>query len=200
MMVILADVKELSQYQELAVAGILDQLYTMIKHILILMTIIMAAIAAIDYSYQSYEHHKDLKMTKQEVKDEHKQAEGNPEIKQKIRRLRREQSQKRIKITVPEATVIITNPEHYAIALKYDPNDIAAPICVAKGLDSIAKNIKEIAREHNIAIVENKPLARALYKDVNIDQEIPVEHFEEVAKIISYVMSLEEQAKQKKFK
>ena len=200
MMVILADVKELSQYQELAVAGILDQLYTMIKHILILMTIIMAAIAAIDYSYQSYEHHKDLKMTKQEVKDEHKQAEGNPEIKQTIRRLRREQSQKRIKITVPEATVIITNPEHYAIALKYDPNDIAAPICVAKGLDSIAQNIKEIAREHNIAIVENKPLARALYKDVNIDQEIPVEHFEEVAKIISYVMSLEEQAKQKKFK
>jgi flagellar biosynthetic protein FlhB len=200
MMLILADVKELSQYQELSVAGILDQLYTMIKHILILITIIMAAIAAIDYSYQSYEHHKSLKMTKQEVKDEHKQSEGNPEIKQKIRRLRNEQSQKRIKVTVPEATVIITNPEHYAIALKYDPNDVAAPICVAKGLNIIAQNIKEIARENNITIVENKPLARALYKDVGIDQEIPVEHFEEVAKIISYVMSLEEQAKQRKLK
>jgi flagellar biosynthetic protein FlhB len=96
--------------------------------------------------------------------------------------------------------VIITNPEHYAIALKYDPNDVAAPICVAKGLNMIAQNIKEIARENNITIVENKPLARALYKDVGIDQEIPVEHFEEVAKIISYVMSLEEQAKQRKLK
>jgi len=199
-MVILADVKELSQYQELAVAGILDQLTTMIKHILILVTIIMAAIAAADFSYQSYEHYKELKMTKQEVKDEHKQSEGNPEIKQKIKSLRKEQMQKIIRITVPEATVVITNPEHYAVALKYEPDGQNAPICVAKGLDLIAQNIKDIAKEHDITIFENPPLARALYKDVKIDEEIPVEHFEEVARIISYVMSLEQKAKEKKKK
>jgi flagellar biosynthesis protein FlhB len=200
MLVIIADTRELSQYQELSVAGILDQLFTMIKHILILVTIIMAVVAAVDFAYQSYEHFKELKMTKQEVKDEYKQTEGNPEIKQKIRRLRREQSQKRIKVNVPKATVVITNPNHYAVALKYDPQILQAPICVAKGLDLIAQNIRKIAQEHDIAIVESPPLARALYKDVDYDQEIPVEHFEEVAKIISYVMSLEQKAKATKMK
>ena len=200
LLVILADVKELSQYQELSIAGILDQLFTMIKDIIILITIIMAVIAAVDFSYQSYEHFKELKMTKQEVKEEHKQTEGNPEVKQKIRKLRREQSQKRIKVTVPQATVVITNPEHYAVALKYNPKSIEAPICVAKGLDLIAQNIKAIAKEHDIPIVESPPLARALYKDVDYDQEIPVEHFEEVAKIISYVMSLEQKATDDKMK
>lgn len=198
LLVIMADIKELSQYQELSIEGILSQLFTMIKDIIILVTIIMAVIAAVDFSYQSYEHFKDLKMTKQEVKDEHKQTEGNPEIKQKIRKLRREQSQKRIKITVPQATVVITNPEHYAVALKYEQGGIEAPICVAKGLDLIAENIKTIAKEHDIPIVESPPLARALYKDVDYDQEIPVEHFEEVAKIISYVMSLEQKTQNKK--
>ncbi|GAB4168469.1 MAG: flagellar biosynthesis protein FlhB [Rickettsiaceae bacterium] len=200
LMVILADVKELSQYQELSIAGIIDQLATMVKHILILVTIIMAAIAAVDYSYQSYEHYKELKMTKQEVKDEYKQAEGNPEIKQKLRSLRRSQAKKRIKVTVPQATVVITNPEHYAIALKYEVGGFSAPVCVAKGLDLIAQSIKEIAKEHDVPIFESPPLARALYKDVKLDEEIPVEHFEEVAKIISYVMSLEAKAKERKRK
>lgn len=198
LLVILADVKELSQYQELSIAGILNQLFTMMKDIIILVTIIMAMIAALDFSYQNYEHFKELKMTKKEIKDEHKDAEGNPEIKQKLRRLRREQSQKRIKITVPQATVVITNPEHYAVALKYEQGGVEAPICVAKGLDLIAQHIKTVAKEHNIPIVESPPLARALYKDVDYDQEIPVEHFEEVAKIISYVMSLEQKAKDAK--
>ena len=198
MIVIFADVKELGQYQELSIAGILEQLLTMIKHILILITIIMAAIAAIDYSYQRYEYYNELKMTKQEVKEEHKQSEGNPEIKQKLRSLRRNQAKQRIKSTVPQATVIITNPEHYAIALKYDVKTHTAPICIAKGLDLIAESIKEIAEEHNVPIVQSPPLARALYKDVDLDAEIPVEHFEEVAKIISYVMSLETQEKSKK--
>lgn len=197
-LVILADIKELSQYQELSISGILGQLTTMIYHILILVTIIMAAIAALDYSYQKYDHHNQLKMTRQEVKDEYKQTEGNPEVKQKIRALRREQSQKRIKQTVPKATVIITNPEHYAVALKYDTSSYDAPICVSKGLDLIAQKIKEIAKEHNVPIVESPPLARALYKDVKIDNEIPVEHYEAVAKIISYVMSLEQKQKKKK--
>ncbi|MEA0971236.1 Flagellar biosynthetic protein FlhB [Candidatus Megaera venefica] len=198
LLIILADVKELSQYQELSVAGILDQLMTMVRHILILVTIIMAVIASVDFAYQSYEHYTELKMTKQEVKDEYKQSEGNPEIKQKLRSLRRSQAKKRIKLTVPQATVVITNPEHYAIALKYEAGAGLAPVCVAKGLDLIAQTIKEIAKESSIPIVENPPLARALYKDVKIDEEIPIDHFEEVAKIISYVMSLEEKTKQKK--
>ncbi len=198
LLVILADVKELSQYQELSISGILDQLMTMVRHILILVTIIMAVIAAVDFAYQSYEHYTELKMTKQEVKDEYKQSEGNPEIKQKLRSLRRNQAKKRIKLTVPAATVVITNPDHYAIALKYEAGAGSAPICVAKGLDLIAQTIKEIAKESNVPIVENPPLARALYKDVKIDEEIPIDHFEEVAKIISYVMSLEAQTKQKK--
>ena len=162
LLVILADVKELSQYQELSVTGILNQLFTMMKDIIILVTIIMAVIAALDFSYQSYEHFKGLKMTKKEIKDEHKDSEGNPEIKQKLRRLRREQSQKRIKITVPQATVVITNPEHYAVALKYEQGGVEAPICVAKGLDLIAQNIKAIAKEHDIPIVESPPLALGL--------------------------------------
>ncbi len=197
-MIILGDVGEVSQYQELSIRGILNQLSTMVTHILILVTIIMAVIAAVDFSYQSYEHFSDLKMTKQEVKDEYKQAEGNPEIKQKLRALRRKNSKKRIKSIVPQATVIITNPEHYAVALKYETNSASAPMCIAKGLDLIAQTIKEIALEHNIPIVESPPLARSLYKIVDVDEEIHVEHFEEVAKIISYVMALDEKAKEKR--
>lgn len=199
-LVILADVGQLGQYQNLSVAGIIDQLGTMVIHILILVTIIMAVIAAVDYSYQSYDYYNELKMTKHEVKEEYKQAEGNPEIKQKLRSLRREQAKRQIKITVPQATVIVTNPEHYAIALKYNMQETSAPVCIAKGLDLIAQTIKEIAKESDIPIVENPPLARALYKDVKIDQEIPVEHYEEVAKIISYIMSLETKAQERKQK
>lgn len=199
-LVILSDLKEMTQYQELSIAGILNHLKTILFDIIILVTIIMAAIAAVDFSYQKYDHYIQLKMTKQEVKDEYKQTEGNPEIKQKIRSLRRQQSQRRIKQTVPTATVVITNPEHYAVALKYEMGDTGAPVCVAKGLDLIAQKIKEIAKEHEVPIVESPPLARALYKDVNIDQEIPVEHFEAVAKVITYVMSLEEAAKNRRKK
>jgi flagellar biosynthetic protein FlhB len=197
-LVILADVQELTQYQELSIAGILDQLKNMIYDILMLVTIIMAAIAGVDFTYQKYEHFTNLKMTKQEVKDEHKQSEGNPEVKRKLRQLRHEQSQKQIKQSVPKATVVITNPEHYAIALQYEMHKMDAPICVAKGLDLIAQKIKEIAKESDVPIVENPPLARLLYKDVKIDQEIPVEHFEAVAKIISYILSLEEKRKKRK--
>jgi len=194
-MVIASDVKELSQYQNLSIAGILDQLRQMVNHILICVCVIVCVIAFLDFLYQKYEHHISLKMTKHEVKEEYKQTEGSPEIKQKIRALRREQAQKRIKQTVPKATVVITNPEHYAVALQYDQHTMKAPVLLAKGLDLIAKKIREIADENNIPIIENPPIARALYKDVGIDEEIPIEHYEAVAKIISYVMSLKERKK-----
>ena len=118
--------------------------------------------------------------------------EGSPEIKQKLKSLRKEQAQRRIKETVPKTTVVITNPEHYAIALQYEHNKMQAPIVVAKGLDLIAQKIKEIAKEYEIPIVENPPLARIIYKQVKINEEIPVEHYEAVAKIITYVMSLKQ--------
>lgn len=197
-LVILADVKELSQYQELSVAGILDQLQTMVYHILILVTIIMAAIAGVDFAYQKYNHFNNLKMTKQEVKEEYKQSEGSPEIKQKLRQLRQEQSQKRVQQTVPEATVVITNPEHYAVALKYEPKAMDAPVVVAKGLDLIAQRIKQIAAENDIAVVESPPLARGLFKDIEINDPITEEYFEAVAKIISYVMAVAEERRKKK--
>ena len=146
LLIIIADVKELSQYQELSIAGILSHLMLMVRHILILVTIIMAVLAAIDYAYQSYEHYLSLKMTKQEVKEEYKQSEGNPEIKQKIRSLRRSQAKSRIRSTVPEATVIITNPEHYAVALKYEAETKTAPICVAKGLTLLLKLLKKLQK------------------------------------------------------
>ncbi len=189
-LIINADVKELAQYQNLALAGILGQLQSMVNHILICVCIIVAFIAIGDYAYQRFKHYSSLRMTKQEQKEEYKQTEGNPEVKKKIKSLRREQAQKRIKQTVPKATVIITNPEHYAVALQYEQGKMQAPILIAKGLDLIAQRIKEIGEEHDIPIVENPPLARSIYKSVSINQEIPIEHYETVAKIISYVMAL----------
>jgi len=195
--VITSDVKELRLYQDLSISGILAQLQNMVNHIMICVSIIMVVIAIVDFSYQRFEHFSSLKMTKHEQKEEYKQMEGSPEVKQKIKSIRKEQAQKRLKQTVPKATVVITNPEHYAIALQYEHTKMQAPILVAKGLDLIAQKIKEIAAENEIPIVENPPLARVIYKKVQIDEEIPVEHYEAVAKIITYVMSLKHKKKNK---
>jgi flagellar biosynthetic protein FlhB len=123
------------------------------------------------------------------MKEEFKQSEGDPHIKGKIRQLRQQRMKKRMMAAVPKASVIITNPTHYSVALSYE-RGMPAPICVAKGVDLIALKIREIAGEHNIPIVENVPLARALYANVEIDEEIPVEHYHAVAEIIGYVMGM----------
>jgi len=128
-------------------------------------------------------------MSLQEMKQEFKQSEGDPHIKAKIRQLRQARMKKRMMAAVPKASVIITNPTHYAVALRYE-RGMAAPICVAKGVDTIALKIREVAGQHDIPIVENVPLARALYATVDIDEEIPVEHYHAVAEIIGYVMGL----------
>lgn len=189
------DVQDLMQYQYMPISGILTQLRSIINNIMLCVCIIMAIIAIADFFFQRFEYLNNLKMTKREQKEEHKQLEGNPEIKRKIKSLRRQQAQKRIKQTVPKATVVITNPQHYAVALYYDPKTTTAPILVAKGLDLIAQNIKVIAQEHEIPVVENPPLARSIYKHVEVDEEIPIEHYEAVAKVISYVMSLNKKKK-----
>jgi flagellar biosynthetic protein FlhB len=140
-----------------------------------------------DYIYQRRKFNEDMKMTKQEVKDEYKDTEGNPQIKQRQRQKMQEVSQRRMMQSVPEADVVITNPTHLAIALKYDADESVAPVVVAKGEDYVANKIKEVARENNIMIMENKPLARALYATVDIGQEIPPELYEAVAEILALV-------------
>jgi flagellar biosynthetic protein FlhB len=151
---------------------------------------IMTVIAALDYAYQKWDHKEKLKMTKQEVKDERKQQDGDPKIKQRIAALRMERARERMMQAVAKADVVITNPTHYAIALKYDMDSMPAPILVGKGMDSLAIRIREIAEENDIPIVENPPLARALYAGVEIDEEIPAEHYHAVAEVIGYVFRL----------
>jgi flagellar biosynthetic protein FlhB len=151
---------------------------------------VMTLITLIDVVYQRFLHHKELRMTKQQVKDEHKQSEGDPLIKARLRQIRVERARKRMMAAVPEADVVITNPTHYAVALKYDQRTMEAPRVVAKGVDNIALRIREVAEEHGVAIVENPPVARALHAAVEIDQEIPPEHYKAVAEIIGYVMRL----------
>jgi len=149
----------------------------------------LAIVAIADYFFQYRSWFQRQKMSLQEIKDEFKQSEGDPHIKGKIRQLRQQRSKKRMMAAVPKASVIITNPTHYSIALSYE-RGMSAPICVAKGVDNIAFKIREIAREHDIPIVENVPLARALYATVEIDQEIPMEHYHAVAEVIGYVMRM----------
>ncbi len=146
-----------------------------------------SVIAVLDYSYQRQQWWNKLKMTAQEVKDEYKQQEGDPTVKAKIRQIRMERGRKRMMSAVPEASVVITNPTHYAIALKYE-RGMAAPICMAKGVDALALKIREVATEHDIPLFENPPLARALHATVEVDDEIPEEHYKAVAEVIGFVM------------
>jgi flagellar biosynthetic protein FlhB len=149
----------------------------------------LAVVALADYLFQYRQWYERQKMTLQEMKEEYKQSEGDPHIKGRIRQLRQQRMKKRMMAAVPKASVIITNPTHYSVALTYD-RGMAAPVCVAKGVDNIAFKIREIAKQHDIPIVENVPLARALHATVKVDEEIPVEHYHAVAQIIGYVMGL----------
>jgi flagellar biosynthetic protein FlhB len=149
----------------------------------------LAVVAIADYFFQYRQWFERHKMSLQEMKEEFKQSEGDPHVKGRIRQLRQARMKKRMMAAVPKASVIITNPTHYAVALSYE-RGMAAPICVAKGVDTIALKIREVAGEHGIPIIENVPLARALYATVEIDDEIPVEHYHAVAEIIGYVMGL----------
>ncbi|MGB0893684.1 MAG: flagellar biosynthesis protein FlhB [Parashewanella sp.] len=147
-------------------------------------------IVIIDVPYQLWNHKKQLKMTKQEVKDEYKDTEGKPEVKGRIRQLQREMAQRQMMGEVPNADVIVVNPEHYAVALKYDADKAAAPYVVAKGLDQMAFKIREIAREHDVAIVSAPPLARAVYHTTDLNQQIPDGLFTAVAQVLAYVFQL----------
>jgi flagellar biosynthetic protein FlhB len=147
-------------------------------------------LAIFDYAYQKWKYEEDMKMTKEEVKEEMKSQEGDPQIKQKIRAVQLMIARRRMLSSVPKADVVITNPIHYAVAVQYDLENMAAPMVVAKGARKIAQRIKEIAREHNVPIVENKPLAQALFKDVEIGQAVPEKLFKAVADVLAFVYKL----------
>ncbi len=149
-------------------------------------------IAGLDYAYTKYKHEKDIRMSKQEIKEEYKNIEGNPLIKGQIRQKMREASMRRMMQDLPQADVIITNPTHYAVAIKYEKDSGKAPIVVAKGVDFLAKKIREVATENEIEIVEDKPLARTLYANVDIGKEIPPELYKAVAEILAYVYKIKD--------
>jgi flagellar biosynthetic protein FlhB len=148
------------------------------------------ALSLLDYMYQRYDYKKSLKMSKQEVKEEFRQTEGDPQIKSRQREMRRRMSLNKIISEVPHATVVVTNPTHLAVALSYRQGEMSAPRVVAKGADRLAERIKEIARENKVPVLENKELARFLYKNVDVDQEIPLDMYQAVAQIIALVYRL----------
>ncbi len=154
--------------------------------------VVIFFIALLDYFYQRFEYMKNLRMSKQDIKDEYKNQEGDPHIKSRLRQIRMERAQKRMMANVPGADVVVTNPTHYSIALKYNKGNMAAPQVVAKGKDKVAFRIREMAEKNDVPIVENAPLARALFT-VDVEDEVPLEHYKAVAEIISYVYKLKGQ-------
>jgi len=156
---------------------------------LIGVVIVLFFIALVDYSYQRFDYYKNLRMSKQDIKDEYKQQEGDPMVKQRLRQVRMERAQKRMMANVPGADVVVTNPTHYSVALKYEQGQMAAPKVVAKGKDKVAFRIREMAERHDIPIVQRPPLARALFT-VDVEDEVPLDHYKAVAEVISYVYKL----------
>ena len=167
------------------------------QKLLMAAAILLVPVAIADILWRRFDWRKKQRMSQKDLKDEIKESEGSPEIRTKRARRRRELSQQRTIAVVPIADVILTNPTHYSVALKYDPANDMAPVCIAKGADMVALRIREIAFEHDIPIVENKPLARLLYDTVEVDQAVPVEHWEIVAEIISFVFDLKKNIRRK---
>ena len=174
-----------------SVAHIVECASAMIVRIIIA----FVAVAALDYFYQWWDYEKNMKMTKQEVKEEYKQMEGDPQVKGKIKQIQRQRAQQRMMQQVPQADVVIRNPTHYAVALRYKPETDAAPIVLAKGQDELALRIVRVAEEHNVAVMENVPLARALYAGAELDREIPPELYEAVAEVLVYIFRLDKDRK-----
>lgn len=183
-------------HDDLAIIPLTDLAYTLkrIHEIALWMVVgtiaVMTVVSVLDFAFQKHNHMKQLRMSRQEVRDEHKQSEGDPQVKAQIRRLRTERARQRMMAAVPQADVVITNPTHFSVALEYKMEQMAAPKLVAKGMDELALRIREVAEENEVPIVENPPLARALYASVELDEEIPPEHFKAVAEVIGYVMRL----------
>lgn len=189
-MLIMPRMRNLASFAGLETVQVAGLVFDLSKSIFLDVLAVVSVIAATDFLYQRWEFRKQLRMSRHELREEFKQTEGDPMIKSRLRQLRMERARRRMMAKVPEADVVITNPTHYAVALKYDPGKMTAPTVVAKGMDFLAQKIRAIAEENKVAIVENPPLARALYSGVELDQEIPAEHYKAVAEIIGYVFRL----------
>lgn len=189
--IIMSKIPIFLRFYELTVEQILNTIAMTVVQLGFFVGGAFLVLAVLDYVYQRFKHADSIKMSKQEVKEEYKNAEGDPQIKSKMKQKMREGSMKRMMQAIPEADVIITNPTHFAIAIKYDETKGIAPIVVAKGVDYVAQKIKEKAKEHGIEIVENKPLARALYYTVDLNKEIPPELYSAVAEVLAFIYNLQ---------
>ena len=187
-MVLQPHAQAITQLAALDVAAIIPLTWDILKLLMIAALITLGLGAGIDWIIQYQRFMQRMKMSKQEVKDEHKQSEGDPQMKARLRQIRHQRARRRMMQAVPTATVVVMNPTHYAVALRYEAGEDAVPICVAKGLDRIALKIRAVAEEANVPVVEDPPLARALYATVEIDEEIPREQYEAVAKVIGFIL------------
>ncbi len=184
----------LPRFMDMSINAILPTLGDIVLEMAIKVGIVFLIIGIIDFIYQTYEHEKSLKMSKYDIKQEYKQIEGDPQIKSKQRQKQREISMKRMMTEVPKADVVITNPTHYAVALKYEAEKMEAPVMIAKGQDYLALKIREVAEEHKITIVENPPLARMLYASAEIGQAIPEDLYQAVAEVLAFVYKQQKRA------
>jgi len=171
------------------VAGVLPWIRDITLKLMGAVLAVMIVVAGLDFAYQRFKWLQKQRMSMKELKEEFKQQEGSPEIKAKVKQLRRERAKRRMMAEVPKATVVVTNPTHFAVALKYE-SGMPAPVCVAKGVDAVALRIREVAAAAGVVVVEDPPLARVLHATVDLDEEIPPEHYKAVAKIVGYVMGL----------
>lgn len=185
------DVERIELYIGIEPLSMMQILHDDMLALLVWILAVLGAIGLIDYFYQKWTVNESLKMSKTEVKDEYKNAEGDPHIKGHIRKLRMTRARRRMLAAVPKASVVVTNPTHFAVALHYDLGSQGAPRVVAKGADFMAQRIREVATEHDVPIIENPPLARTLYASVELDEEIKPEHYKAVAEVIGFVMRLQ---------
>lgn len=179
----------------LSEAGLLEPeflvalIQSLVGRLFIAALVVVGIVAAIDFLWQRQSFMSRMKMSRRDVRDETKQSEGDPQVRARLRAIRQERARRRMMASVKDATVVITNPTHYSVALRYDPERDAAPVCLAKGVDELALRIRQKARDEGVPLVENVPLARALYAGVEIDEPVPKEHFEAVAKVIGFVFN-----------
>jgi flagellar biosynthesis protein FlhB len=192
-LIVLPEMNRVEGLMQLEPSEIMRELHAVILQMFVGVVMVMAVIAIADLVYQRYSFTQQMRMTLQEVRDEMKQSDGDPQVRARLRQIRMERARTRMMAAVPQADVVVTNPTHYAIAMKYDGANMAAPVVVAKGVDEVAMRIREVATEHDVPIVENPPLARALFAAVEIDEQIPEEHYKAVAEVISYIYRLKGQ-------
>lgn len=189
-LVMIPEFEGLGRLPSLHMADFMDVLWKITSKVMIAVFSVVTVIAALDMAYQKMQHLKQLRMSRQEIKDESKQTDGDPMVKARLRQIRTERARQRMMQAVPDSTVVITNPTHFAVALKYRHDEIDVPEVVAKGADLVAKRIRQVAEENHVPLVENPALARALYAGVDIGAQIPTEHYRAVAEVIGYVMQL----------